>query len=146
QHRVRTFERFDTLDVIEVAIVLHVVAHSIQEEISARAVTANDDLIAIVLTLVRRNTRNISDNVRNARHRLIANLFFGDYGDRLRNVAERCQRLCSTINCTDTVRVCDGDARARWRNLENDLDRVRSGWIHGFSNSRETFRGDAHLT
>src|SRR5262249_45318001 len=112
EHRVRTFQRFHTLDVIEVAIVLHVVAHSIQKEIRTRAITANDNLIAIVLALVRRDTRNISNNVRDVRHRLIANLLLSDNGDRLRNVAKRSQRLGSSGNRTNTVSVCDRDARA----------------------------------
>ena len=75
-HRVWPFQGFDALDVVEIAIVLNVVAHTIEKEIGARAVAANDKLVAIVLALVRCDAGNISDNVRDTRHRLVANLFF----------------------------------------------------------------------
>src|SRR6185369_843550 len=75
QHRVWSFQSFDALDVVEVAIVLNVVTHTIDEEVGARAVAANDELITIVLALVRCDAGYVSDDFRQARHRLVANLF-----------------------------------------------------------------------
>src|SRR6185369_17107338 len=87
QHRVWSFQCFDTFDVVEVAVILHVVAHAIQKEVGAGVVATNDELIAIVLALVRCYSGNISHHIGHAGHRLIPNLFPGYDGNRLWNVA-----------------------------------------------------------
>src|SRR5690349_5300860 len=81
QHRVWTFQCLDPLDVVEIAIVLDVVAHTVEKEVGAGVVAANDELVAIVFALVRRDARNVGDDVSNAAHCLIANLFLRDDGD-----------------------------------------------------------------
>src|SRR5262249_55282293 len=81
QHRVWSFESFDALDVVEISIVLNVVAHAVEKEVGAGAVAADDELVAIVFTLMRRDAGNVGDYVRDARHRLIAKLFFCHHRD-----------------------------------------------------------------
>ena len=70
-HRVGALERLDAIDVVEVAVVLHVVAHAVDEEVGGRAVAAHDDLIAVVLALVRRDAGHVAHDVADAHHQLI---------------------------------------------------------------------------
>ena len=51
-HRVRSLQRFDAIEVVQVAVVLHVVAHAVDEEVGRRTVAADDHLVAVVLALV----------------------------------------------------------------------------------------------
>ena len=51
-HSVWPLQRLDPLDVVQVAVVLHIVAYAVDVEIGRRTVPPNDDLIAIVLALV----------------------------------------------------------------------------------------------
>ena len=88
-HRVRSLERLDPLEVIEVAVVLHVVAHTVDEEVRGRAVAADDHLVAVVLPLVHHHARHVAEDVADAHHHLVPDQFLGDDGDRLRHVAER---------------------------------------------------------
>ena len=41
-HGVRALQGFDAIEVVEVAVVLHVVAHAVQEEVGGGAVAADD--------------------------------------------------------------------------------------------------------
>ena len=62
-HRV---PRFNSLDVVEIAIVLNVIANAVKVEICAGTVAAHDQLITIVLALMRRYSRNVVDDVADA--------------------------------------------------------------------------------
>ena len=88
-HRVGPLERLDAIDVVDVAVVLHVVAHPVDEEISGRTVAAHDDLIAVVLSLMGRDAGHVADHVADAHHQLIPDQFLRHDGDRLRHVAQR---------------------------------------------------------
>src|SRR5258708_16545487 len=80
-HRVRTFERLNRFDVVKIAIVLHVVTHSVHKKIRAGAVAPNHQLVAIVFALVRRNAWYVSDNISDATQRLVPDLFLCNQGD-----------------------------------------------------------------
>jgi len=54
-HRVRPLERLDPIDVVQIAKVLNIVPHAVDEEVGRRAVAAHDDLIAVVFALMHRD-------------------------------------------------------------------------------------------
>ena len=93
-HRVRALQRLDALEVVEVAVVLHVVAHAVQEEVGGRAVAADDDLVAVVLALVDLDARarSASTSPTLSMSWSLDELLGGD-GDRLRHVAQRASRV-----------------------------------------------------
>src|SRR4029078_12694590 len=62
-HRIRTFQNFDTVDVVEIAIILNVVANAVDEEIGVGTLPANDDVVAVAFTLMGDHTRNVADRV-----------------------------------------------------------------------------------
>ena len=88
-HRVRAFQRFDAVDVVEVAVVLDVVADAVDEEVAGRAVAAEDGGVAVAFALGGDDARHVADHVGHALHRLVAHQFLGDHGDRLRRVAQQ---------------------------------------------------------
>jgi len=92
-HRVRSLQRLDPLQVVEVTVVLHVIPYAIDEKIGRRAVAPYDDLVAIVLTLVIGDPRHVADDVADACHQLILHQLLGHDGDRLRHIVERGRRL-----------------------------------------------------
>jgi hypothetical protein len=77
------------IQIVQVAIILHVVAHAVDEEIRGGAVAANRKLIAIIFALRRRDAGDVADQVADARHQLVLDLILRDDGDRLRHVAQR---------------------------------------------------------
>ena len=92
-HRVRSLQRFDALEVVEVAVVLHVVAHAVDEEVGRGAVAADDHLVAVVLALVHHHAGHVAHDVADAHHHLVLDQLVGDDGHRLRHVAQRRRRL-----------------------------------------------------
>ena len=88
RHGVRALQGLDALDVVEVAVVLHVVAHAVQEEVGGGAVAADDDLVAVVLALVHLDAGGVAQDVAHARHELVADELPGRHGDGLGQVAQ----------------------------------------------------------
>jgi hypothetical protein len=97
-HRVRSLERLDAIEVVEVAVVLHVVAHAVDEEVGRRAVAAHDHLVAVVLALVQGDPRHVAHDVADAGHQLVLHELAGDHGHRLRHVAQRGRRLGGAVD------------------------------------------------
>jgi hypothetical protein len=91
-HRVRTLEGLHALEVVEVAVVLDVVAHPVEEEIGGRVVAADDDLVPVVFSLVGPDARQVAHDVGHARHLLVEDELPGGDRDRLRHVLKRRQR------------------------------------------------------
>jgi hypothetical protein len=113
-HRVRSLERFHALEVVEVAVVLDVVAHAVQEEIRGRVVAADDDLVAVVLPLVRPHPREVADDVGHARHELVLDELLRGDGDGLRDVPQRRQ---SARRAADGLHLIAGRRRAHRHRL-----------------------------
>ena len=88
-HRVWPFNRLDAFEIVQIAIILYVVADTVEIKVGARTVAANDHVVAIIFTLVGRHAGHISHHIRNARHQLVTNLLFLNDGHRLRHVAQR---------------------------------------------------------
>ena len=88
-HGVRAFQRLDALDVVEVADVLHVVAHAVDEQVRGRAVAAQDGCVAIALALRNADAGDIADRRRSGCSALVADLLLRHHGDRLRDVAQQ---------------------------------------------------------
>ena len=84
----------------------NIVSHAVDKEIGSGVVAANNQLVAVAFAHRRGDTGHVCHDVCDARHRLIAYLFFGDHGDGLRDVAQRCQSFCSSRDRADTV-SCD---------------------------------------
>ena len=110
-HRVGPFQRFNTIEVVEVAVVLHVVPDAVDEEICRRALAANNQLIAVVLALVGHDPRHIADNVGHAGHQLVAHQLLRDDRDRLGHVAEGGWRLGGAGDRRDAVAARSGGHR-----------------------------------
>ena len=88
-HRVRTLERFDALDVVGVAVVLHIIAHAVDEEIRGRTVAAEHQPVAIAFALGNTDARHVAHRVGHALHSLVPHLLLGDHADRLRHILQR---------------------------------------------------------
>jgi hypothetical protein len=126
-HRVRALERFHALEVVQIPVVLHVVAHAIEVEVGGRAVAADDHLVAVVLALVGDDPRHVADDVSDAGHHLVADQFLGHDGDRLRHVAKRRRRLRAAADDRRQVagRGADVDRFADAGDLQHELAHVR---------------------
>jgi hypothetical protein len=119
-------QRLDPLDIVEIAEVLHIVTHSIDEEAARRVVSTNCGLIAVAFALSHRDTGHVADNIRHSLHPLIGDDVPIDHGNRLRHVAEQCVGLGRGSNPMLAVRR---------RALSVDLDRGEHLW--GRVGSRE---------
>ena len=87
--RIGAFEDLDTLHIIKPAIILHVVAHAIEEEVCGGVLPAQRDLVTIALPLPHGGAGHIAQHFAEAVLRLIVKLFAGDDMDSLRNVKNR---------------------------------------------------------
>ena len=87
--RIGAFEDLDTLHIIKPAIILHVVAHAIEEEVCGGVLPAQRDLVTIALALPHGGAGHIAQHFAKAVLRLIVKLFAGDDMDSLRNVKNR---------------------------------------------------------
>jgi hypothetical protein len=123
--RVRPFERLDTLEVVQVAVILHVVAHAVDVEVRRRSIAADDDVVAVVFPLVRADAGNVAHHVAHARHQLIAHQILRDDGDGLRHVEQRRRRFGRAANHRHLVagRRADGDRLAHAGDLQHELER-----------------------
>ena len=70
-HRVGALQRLHAFEVVEIAIILDVVAHAVDEEVGGRAVAADDDLVAVVLALVSGDAGHVAHDVADAHHHLV---------------------------------------------------------------------------
>ena len=62
-HRIRALERLDALDVVEVAKILHVVADAVDIKIGARALAADDHLVAIEFALMGNDAGGVAQHL-----------------------------------------------------------------------------------
>ena len=92
-HRVGALERLDALDVVEIAQVLRVVAHAVDEEVGGRALAADHRRVAMALALRHRDTGDEAHDVGHALHRLVGDDGAREHRRRLRRVAQRRVRL-----------------------------------------------------
>ena len=88
-HRVRTLQDLDPVEVVKVPVILDVVAYAVQEKVRGRAVAAQDDRVAITLALRHAGTGHVARDIRQALHRLVLDQVACDHGHRLRHVDER---------------------------------------------------------
>src|SRR5437016_10816938 len=58
-HGIRALEHLDALEVVEVTEILDIVADAVDEKVRARALPAQDDLVAIELALMRNDAGNV---------------------------------------------------------------------------------------
>ena len=86
---VRPLQRFHALDVVQVAEVLHVVPHAIDEEAGRGVVAPDGGLVAVAFALGHRHPGHVAHHVRHALHLLVGDDALRDDGDRLRHVAEQ---------------------------------------------------------
>src|SRR4029453_2699254 len=126
-HGVWSLKRLNTIDVIKISIVLNVITHAIHKEVCAATVSSKDELISIVLALMRGYAGNIRDHVRDTLHRLILDLVFRYDANRLRNVAQGCRALCSAANglCQIACGIGNGDTGAGISHFKNYFERCR---------------------
>src|SRR5262249_16775554 len=97
-HGIRPAQNFDALQVVEVAVILNVIAHSVEKEVGRRTGAANDDLIAVVLALVSSDAGRITYDIAEAHQLLVSDLLLRHDGDRLRHIAQRRQSLGRTAD------------------------------------------------
>ena len=85
-HGIGALQDLDPVDVVEVAVVLHVVAHAIDEEVGGRAVAAEHGRIAVAFALRDADAGHVAGHVADAPHRLVIDQLAGDDGDGLRHI------------------------------------------------------------
>ena len=77
QQRVGAEQRFDPLDVVEIAHVLHVVADAIDEEAGGGTVAAQCRLVAVALTLPHPRAGDVLQHVAQPLHRPVVDQLSG---------------------------------------------------------------------
>src|SRR3954466_11111206 len=87
-HRIPTLEDLAAVDVVEVAEILDVVAHAIDEEVRRAAVTAQDNRVAIAFAGAVGGARHEIEQVGDRPQLLVLDLPFGDHAQRLGNVLD----------------------------------------------------------
>jgi len=87
-HRVRSLQRLDAFGVVQVAEVLHVITHAVDEEVGRRAVATNDRCVAIPLSLCHGHARHVAGDVRHALHPLVGDQSTRHDRNRLWRVAQ----------------------------------------------------------
>ena len=92
--RIGAFENFDPFNVIETAIILHIVAHAIEEKVGRRVLAAQGDLIAIALALPDSYARDIMKDISERIMRLILQLFAGNNVNSLGDIQQRRVGFC----------------------------------------------------
>ena len=124
-HGVRAFEGLHAIEVIEIAVILHVVAHAVHKEIGGGAVAADHQLIAVVLALDRGDSGHVAHDVADAHHHLVFDQLLGYDGDRLRHVAQRRKGLGGAADGLHLIsrRFGDGDRLTNSGKLQNELER-----------------------
>ena len=128
-HRVRALQDLDAVEVVQVAVILDVVAHAVEEEVAGRAVAAQDDRVAVALALRHARARHVARDVREALHRLVLDQVARDHGDRLRNVDERRVRLGGGAAALGEVAL--GFVLADYGHFRQGCRRVGGGVIRG---------------
>ena len=88
-HGVGTAQDFQPIQIVEIAEILDVVAHTIDEEIGGAVVAAQHDLIAIAFALCADSTRHEAQRLLHGQNRLIVQPLFGEHGDGLRYIEQR---------------------------------------------------------
>ena len=86
---VGSLQRFDPLHVVEVAEILHVVAHPVHEERGGGVVPPHGDLVAVALALAHGDAGDVAGDVGHPQHRLVGDQRVADDRDRLGHVTQR---------------------------------------------------------
>src|SRR4249919_1909656 len=88
-HCVGALQDLDAVDIVEIAEILDVVAHTVDEKVGGAAVAPEHDGVAIAFARVHAGAGNQVEDVGDRTERLIRDLLGGDYTHRLRHVLER---------------------------------------------------------
>lgn len=96
-HGVWPLEGLDPFNIIGVAIILDVVADTVNEEVGGVGVAAEDETIAVALSLRRTEPRHITNRFRHGLNILVIDLLFADHRYRLRHVQQ-----CGVSFCRGT--------------------------------------------
>ena len=91
---IRPFQYFDPFDVIKPAIILDIIAHAIQKEVSGGVLPAQGNLVAVAFALAHSRAGHIAQYVRQRMMRLIVQLLAGHDVDGLRNIDQRRVGFC----------------------------------------------------
>ena len=87
--RVGALQHFDTLGVVERAVVLRIVTQAIDEEIGGGALPAQGDLVAVAFALAQHDARDEAQRLGQRIDALIVQLFAADHVHRLRHIDQR---------------------------------------------------------
>ncbi len=93
-HCVRPAQHFEPLQIVKVAIILNIISNAVDIEIGARTLPADYHLIAVILALMGRNARQISDRIANAGYLLVGDLLAHEKRYRLGHIAELSVCFC----------------------------------------------------
>ena len=88
-HGVGTAQDLQPVQIVEIAEILDVVAHTIDEEIGGAVVAAQHDLIAIAFALCADSTRHEAQRLLHGQNRLIVQPLLREHGDGLRHIEQR---------------------------------------------------------
>ena len=89
KERIGTAQDLDLFVIIERAVILHIIADTIEEEVRRGLIAANDDRVAMALALADRQARRIAQNVTEIGEALFGDLNIGDDREALRHVDDR---------------------------------------------------------
>lgn len=117
--RIGALENLDTVDVVEIPVVLNIVAHPIHEVVGRGGVAAEDERIAIALALRDPRAGNVAGNIAETLHRLVINQLARDDRDRLGDVDERRIRLGGRAGMLDAINAGGLARRADLEPLES---------------------------
>ena len=84
--RVRALEHLDPADIVERAVILCVVAQTVDVEIRRGFLAADEDFVAVPFARFEADARRVAQRVAKRADALVVQLFFGDHVDRLRHV------------------------------------------------------------
>src|SRR5215471_10375705 len=126
-HCIGSLKGLDTLNVVEITVVLDVISHAINKKISKRGIAADDDLISVVFSLMGGDAGNVPYNIADTKHQLITHLLLGHKRYRLRNITHGRKRLSRCTDCWNLIALALSDAHRfpHHRQLQEELMRLR---------------------
>ena len=116
---------FHSLNVVEVAVVLHIIADTVYIEVGGGCVSADDRRITMSFSLCHRDARNVAYDVSHVEHVLIPDQVVVHYGDGLGDVEKRCWCFCRVAGEDLVIRdLGDGDDVLAMSHFEDDFERL----------------------
>ena len=92
-HRIRSAQDLDLLDIIQRPEILHIVTQAIDEEVCRRILATYRDLVAVAFALADRRAGRITQDIAHIGEGLLGNLVARHHGQALRHVDNRRLRL-----------------------------------------------------